>query len=313
MKTISYSTLVVTLLTLLGCGSLVQEVDPGNLPTATPKMVVHCFISPQDTLLAVYVQAPRAVLGTKFTDNGGFYLTYSLQGSVVTLSDGTRTVQLPGVGGTIPLYYGIDTRQFPIVAGRTYTLTVSNAYFPTVTAQCTVPKAVKPTEIRADSLSGRANGLPGTTYYGRLVWQDAAGEANYYQVSGNLIKTVTRPIYTTPNVPTRDTTLTNMYPLSFNGVNLITDQNVDGQRLISARGEAREFNYNSLERTIGLVFTMTLSNIDENYYRYRETVDRQGDADENPFAEPVLVPSNIQGGYGCFGAYNQSTLTVKVK
>ncbi|WP_375445982.1 DUF4249 domain-containing protein [uncultured Fibrella sp.] len=313
MKTTLYTALVIILLTLAGCGSLVQEVNPANLPVATPKMVVHCFISPQDTVLAVYVQAPRAVLGTKFIDNGGWYPTYSIQGSVVTLSDGAKTVQLPGVGGTSPLYYGINARQFPIVEGRTYTLTVSNSYFPTVTAQCTVPEAVKPSEIRIDSLNGRANGLPGTTYYGRLVWLDISGKVNYYQVSGSMVKTVTRPIYTSQNVPTRDTTLTNLYSLSFDGPGLTTDQSADGNRLVSARGEAREFNYNSLERTIGLVFSMTLSNIDENYYRYREAVGRQGDAEENPFAEPVIVPSTIQGGYGCFGAYNQATLTVRVR
>ncbi|RYF69914.1 MAG: DUF4249 domain-containing protein [Cytophagaceae bacterium] len=305
MKTISYTALIVTLLALLGCSSLVQEVDTDNLPTVTPKMVVHCFISPQDTVLAVYVQAPRAILGTNFTDNGGFFPTYSIQGSIVELSDGTKTVRLPGVGGMIPLYYGIDARQFPIVAGRTYTLTVSNAYLSTITAQCTVPQQVIPTELRIDSLTRTQFGNPQTTYIGRLVWQDPAGQANYYTISGQDTKTSR---YTT-NGPQLNS-MTN--DLSFSSLPLVSDQGRDEQQFISPKAE-RTLYFNPYEEIESLRFTMTLSNIDENYYRYRETVDRQGDADENPFAEPVLVPSNIKGGYGCFGAYNQSTLTVKVR
>jgi hypothetical protein len=56
-----------------------------------------------------------------------------------------------------------------------------------------------------------------------------------------------------------------------------------------------------------------LLNVDENYYRYHDGVARQDEVRDNPFAEPVPIPTNIQGGLGCFGAYNRSTLTLYLK
>ena len=307
MKTI-YSLLVVMLLVLASCNSLVREVSPDRIPVATAKLVVHSYISPQDTVLTVLVETPSAVIGQQINNNGN---RRSLSTATVSLSDGSRTVRLPY--SAKDFLYRIASRELPIVAGATYTLTVSAPNFPTATAQCTVPSPVKPTEIRVDSINGRANGLPGTTYFGRLVWRDLAGQRNTYQVSGMMTKIVKRPVFVRPNVPPRDTTLSSQFTLSFNGSRIFTDQNADGGLLISSRGEAIEYSFNSQERTIGLIFTMTLSTIDENSYRYSTAIDQQGNANDNPFAEPVLIPNNIRNGLGCFGALNQSPLTVKVR
>ena len=56
-----------------------------------------------------------------------------------------------------------------------------------------------------------------------------------------------------------------------------------------------------------------LVNADENYYRYHDAVQRQNRVDGNPFAEPVPIPTNIQGGLGCFGAYTTSTMSMEMK
>jgi hypothetical protein len=58
---------------------------------------------------------------------------------------------------------------------------------------------------------------------------------------------------------------------------------------------------------------MTLLATDEPYYRYHDAIQRQDRAGDNPFAEPVLIPTNIQNGLGCFAAFNQSSMTVRVK
>lgn len=53
-----------------------------------------------------------------------------------------------------------------------------------------------------------------------------------------------------------------------------------------------------------------LLHVDKNYYDYHRTLQQQNDIDGNPFAEPVLISTNIEGGLGCFGAYNRTTKTV---
>ncbi len=313
MKTPVFFLLIGLTISLFGCGSLVQEVSPDKIPTATAKVVVHSFISPQDTVLAVYVQAPRSVLGTQFVDYGhSSYYERSVQNAVVKLSDGTTTVQLSVVGGAIPLYYGIDARKPPIVAGRTYTLTVSTPYFPPVTAQCTVPVPVKPTEIRLDSTTQAQFDYTGVTYISRLVWQDPPEKVNYYQVSGHTTETSTYNTQYQPGKPKHDTTTTGFSTLFFNRSTLISDQNQDGSQLISPKGERTLFSSPDQQYN-AVIVTLGLSAVDENYYRYRSAVAQQTSAADNPFAEPVLIPSNIVGGLGCFGALNQASLSLKVK
>lgn len=313
MKTLIFSLLIGLTISLFGCGSLVQEVNPAIIPTATTNVVVHSFISPQDTLLTVYVQAPRSVLGTQFVDYG--YTNYyerSVQNAVVKLSDGTTTVQLLGVGGDFPLYYAIDARKLPIVAGHTYTLTVSTPYFPPVTAQCTLPAQVKPTEIRLDSTTQMQFDYTGVTYISRLIWQDPSGQANYYQVSGRTTETSTYNTQYQPNSPRHDTTTTGSSTVSFSRSTLISDQNQDGSQLISPKGERTLFS-SANQQYNAVILTLGLSAVDENYYRYRSAIAQQTSAADNPFAEPVLIPSNIVGGLGCFGALNQASLSVRVK
>ncbi|WP_375445981.1 DUF4249 domain-containing protein [uncultured Fibrella sp.] len=307
MKTIAYGTLVVAFLTLLGCGSLVQDVDQGTLPVATPKLVIHCFISPQDDEIVVYVQR----LSTQ-SDTSRLPTNRSLEGCTVTLSDGTRTGQLYLYNNQFGTYYGYSVLDLPIVAGRTYTLTVSAANFPITTAYCTVPEQVKPTELRIDSLVRLQSDVPKTIYAGRLIWQDPVDQTNFYKVSGQAIETFTYSERQEPNGPVRDVTLTSNNDLLFDAPTLITDLSWNGKQLSAARGEVTFYQQSSL-RHRGLQLNMTLSNVDENYYRYHHAVARQNEAENNPFAEPVLIPSNIQNGLGCFGAYNQSSLMVRVR
>jgi hypothetical protein len=53
---------------------------------------------------------------------------------------------------------------------------------------------------------------------------------------------------------------------------------------------------------------MELYNADEHYYRYHRSLTERHDY-TNPFTEPYLIYSNIEGGLGCFGAYNLGKLS----
>ena len=309
MKAIQYIGIVIALSSLMGCGSLVQEVDPGNVPTSEAKLVIHSYISPQDTILAVVVEAPRAVLGQQ-TD---YFTRASIANATVDLSDGTRTVRLPYLSKE-GLYH-TNPRNLPIVAGRTYTLTVSAPNYPTATAQCTVPAQVVPTEIRIDSTYQNNFDQRQLTTVGRLVWQDPGGQANYYRVTGVSSKTVITKISPRPNTAPRDTMITQINSLQFDEptIALANDKGRDGERFVSPSGYPINYNFGQSERLLSQRFTMTLLATDESYYRYHDAIQRQDRAGDNPFAEPVLIPTNIQNGLGCFGAFNQSSMTVRVK
>ena len=271
MKTTYSLAVALAMLSLLGCDSLIHEVNPDKVPTASAKLVVHSFISPQDTVLAVYVQAPKAIPGAIVNDLNE-YMTVSLPNATVELSDGTQTVRLTAVTQSmnrvlITKYYGIRASKFPIMTGRTYTLSVSAPGYPLATAQCTVPAVVKPTEIRVDSAQSNLAQQRGLVYVGRLIWQDPAGQPNYYSVRGANYRRVQGKTSTYPSTILRDTIITYSYPLDFKGALLISDQDKDGQQFVSAKGEgsnSQNCSSNS-DKLLAYRIEMTLASVDENY------------------------------------------------
>lgn len=309
MKAIPYLTLLITCFLLIACDSLKQEVDPSKLVSEPAKLIVACFISPQDTVLAARVSISRPVLG--ITESSA-----DIPNAIVTLSDGTQTVQLvyePGVN-----YYRADVRQLPIVVGKTYTLTAKTANGQlAIDASCTVPGPVALQSLQIDSATTNDLGQVQKQYYARLKWRDPAGEINFYRVVGHNENTYPTTTGSSPNGPGRDTLITRFGYWSFENGSTITDTERDGQELVSSRGQlsiTRIFLNGQPQptRPVGTVVAYLL-NVDENYYRYHDEVERQREVRNNPFAEPVLIQTNIRGGLGCFGAYNKSMLVTELK
>jgi hypothetical protein len=54
-----------------------------------------------------------------------------------------------------------------------------------------------------------------------------------------------------------------------------------------------------------------LNNITAEQFRYRKSYRAYRDSDGNPFAEPVLVYTNIKNGYGLFSTYNLAVDTIR--
>ncbi|RAK02503.1 uncharacterized protein DUF4249 [Larkinella arboricola] len=305
----------------MACQNLVTEIDPSRLPQMDRKLVVNGYLSPQDTVLAVSVSSSQTVLGDIVGD------------SVNTVGEATVTIRSEGKAITLAYdpaerAYLADARRFPIQAGKTYTVQVDAPGFETVTSSCTVPQAVPVAELKLDSTRNYTDsGIELTWTYGvRVVWQDPAGETNFYRVVGygeclsRIPPTGTAHIdSTTPKVLTRGI-------IGFGRLEqFISDRNQDGQRLVSARGEVpRFFDYAYYDSTTQqtysgshfytkpLTLRLSVLQTDENYYRYHRARQQQRQSQGNPFAEPILMPSNIQGGLGCFAAYNRSTMEVRL-
>jgi len=52
-----------------------------------------------------------------------------------------------------------------------------------------------------------------------------------------------------------------------------------------------------------------LLHVTEDFYRYQQSIRLQQENDGNPFAQPVQVFSNVQGGYGLFAGAAASQWT----
>ncbi|MDB5192217.1 MAG: hypothetical protein JWQ96_1780 [Segetibacter sp.] len=94
---------------------------------------------------------------------------------------------------------------------------------------------------------------------------------------------------------------------------LMADKNFNGRvkeviLLIDQQDLRTVFNPRN-NRTYKPVIEM--DGITADYYKYRQSYDAYEDADGNPFAEPVLLFTNVKNGYGFFSTYTVAKDTIR--
>ncbi|GAB3748172.1 DUF4249 domain-containing protein [Spirosoma pomorum] len=297
--------LIGCLCLLMGCGSLRTEVNPEFLNRETGKLVITGFLSPQDTVLAVKVSRSRTVLGDS-VDTG---TTMNIPNAVVTIQEGDRMVALNNKNNTAD-YYGIEARYLPIIAGRTYKLIIQTPGGERAESSCTIPSPVRLDGIVFDSAIVNQFFNQQKRYFVRSYWTDQPRQANYYQVTGLF------QFINADSAGRRE--YRNIRFDSSNG-SLMTDESQDGSQLFSERAYVSRIDVSSpaAQRSFPSRFrdamvTINLLNIEKTYYQYQMSAGLQAQSSGNPFAEPVLIPSNIQGGLGCFAGYNRSTMRLRL-
>ncbi len=296
MKKLKSVLLLVGVCLLAACE---KDVTSLNLPAIESQLAIYAFISPQDTVVSVGVYESKPVLEERPGS-----ATDLIRDAVVTLSDGQKSValSLPGNGqypGTSNYY--VTARDFPIEAGKTYLLRVSTPDGRLATAQCTVPAAPPVPEVRFDpALDTTTSGTAGQNVYtGVLHWQDPAGEENFYRVDANVNRV---------RVDNQGMLWDDWGQVYWKAGKSTTfsDARLDGAQFSSPE--------TTLQVVRGYFRSVTLYayllHTDRAYFEYHRTL--RANTDSNPFAEPVLLYSNVEGGLGVFAAFNRTTLEVKL-
>ena len=299
--------LILSQLLLFSCESLIKEIDPSFLPETDSKLVVACFISPQDTILAAKVTETKLLIGTTGD------VREDITNASVSLSDGSKSIRL--IYSSKLGYYRALPSELPILVGKTYTITASTPDGRKVNASTTVPNLIPIKEVKIDSTMvndfQQGNRVTNTEYDVKVIWQDKAGETNYYRaiseftfiyrigdpISKKVINTVVSTIIDLRTIDDKDA---DGKLLSLNRAYLPT--NIGG----NIQGQDANLKTRLDKIKVGLFQT------DIHYYNYHTSLRRQRE-NNNPFAEPVLLYTNINGGFGCFGAYNATWQEFKAK
>lgn len=307
-KIFLYSLLIVSQLIMLSCESLIKEIDPSFLPETDSKLVVACFISPQDTVLAAKVTETKLLIGTTGD------IRDDITNATVSLSDGSKSIRL--IYSQKLGYYRALPSELPILVGKTYTITVNTPDGRQVSASTTVPNNVEIKEVKIDSTTvndfQQGNRVINTEYDVKVIWQDKAGETNYYRAISAY--DVTYEISETKtNKKLSDTLISSLVDLR-----TIDDKDTDGQLLSLNRTFLPSMNIGNVQNNREVSgkrldkIKVGLFQTDIHYYNYHTSLRRQRE-NNNPFAEPVLLYTNINGGFGCFGAYNATWQEFKAK
>jgi hypothetical protein len=305
-KRLTYIIFIISQLFLLSCKSLVKEIDPSILPQTDSKLVIACFISPQDTVLSAKVTETKVLIGSTGD------IRNDLENATVKISDGTKTVQL--IYNATQGYYRALPSELPIIIGKTYSIDVSTPDGRKVNATTTVPNNVPIKEIKVDSSSNTSgfggNQVVNTSYTVKVIWQDIANATNFYRALS-----VYDVIYNIPD-PKNAKNIIQSLVSTIVDLRTLDDKDTDGQLLSLSReyqpnnvGANIQGNQIELGKRLDKI-RVGLFQTDINYYNYHTSLRKQRE-NNNPFAEPVLLFTNINGGFGCFGAYNATWQEIK--
>lgn len=310
-----YIILLLLTLFLAACESLVTDVDKGDLPQVESKLVVQCFISPQSARINVVVTESIPLFAEPDLKGG------VISNAIVKISDGAREAAIPF--DTTNQLYSIDKGALPILPGKTYILTVTDG-IRSVNATCTVPEnAVVPTTYKIDtSYSGQDTSLTV-----KFAWNDTAGQADYYRVRASLDLEYSLPEEISGTGQFTEKRVRNRFNFNWDDTigrnDFRSDANLDGSEFSSPIGRVKlphPLSYSTGNGTVYVSYpkskiisvTMEIYNTDEHYFKYHRSVQTRGDSD-NPFVEPSLIYTNIEGGLGCFASYNTGQLIYRPK
>jgi hypothetical protein len=208
------------------------------------------------------------------------------------------------------------------VSGNTYSIKASAQGFTTIEAETKTPKTTPIQSItRRPNVKKDANG--NFLDEVKITFTDDPSVANYY------LFRVRQPQYQGG---------TNV---SYTGIGCMrsTDRDIEGrdagdptdfERCIDNEFFLRDINFNGKVKELILFIRherlepflipgtnravksiVELHSITADQYKYRKSLSAYRDAEDNPFAEPVLVYGNVKNGYGIFVTYDLVRDTIR--
>ncbi len=277
-----YSFIVLVILSLSACKPEKAKI---TLPKSENKLVVSCFISPEDSLITATVRLSTPKFGT-FGQRAG--TADDIQNANVVISDGARSVAL--VFDNSYFFYKATSKQLPIISGKTYYLKVSTPDGKEVTATTTVPVGkldVKSLEIRKTKDTPSA-----LNFEISLTVNDIENQTNYVGIGFQ-----TPTAFKTATFNLVDTT-------DYGGVTLSFFD--DDEKTVKTNYFTTYSGFNEFSGidTIAYAFAnAAVLNCSKDFYLYNRSASLAEFSGGNPFSDPVLIYSNITNGFGCFGSY----------
>ena len=302
-----FTVIIFVFLFMVSCEDFfISEATNVNIPGGESRLVIYSFISPQDTVIRVHVY--RSV---------PYYNRIKAEPF-----SGQPIVSLARKGGEKSILeysssyhsYIIRSTEFRIEPGHFYELSVELENGEKVRAECYVPELEyekMETEVVTNEIDKWG------TRYTSINWKITPVKnsgVNYYS-TGAFIKTHT-VIYIDGELITFD----NTSDLELEKGNKYTVDE-SGRTISFKAGMFKYYDYSHLQKYYDYqkseqshnedsVFVYIMQT-DDNYYHFHRSYENYFQFDDGfPFAESVIIYSNIEGGLGAFGGYNRKNLFV---
>ncbi len=279
-----YNILGLILFVLVILSSCKEKLAEIELPKGDAKLVVFCFLSPDDSTVDVEVTRSAPIYGN--STNVGDLNVYN---AVVTISDTLgHTITVPF--NAAAQKYRISQTLFPILPGLKYTVSASGMG-KNVSASTTVPTTI----INFDKAEAKL--ISNTTEDGKqyavtISWKDEPGKVNYYRIH--------------LEAPTAGGLGSDTFPGGFADA-VYKDEQKDGGSFADEY-DYYQWNNDPIHNTQKVY--LYLLNTDIHYYEYhRRRLNYFGD---DPFSEPFQQYSNVDGGLGVVSSFRKSRVVIEI-
>jgi hypothetical protein len=302
--------IIVSLFLFTSCENFFNQVIEVKVPEVNSRIVLDARVAAGDSVLTVFVSRSRGILDDSdysyeaiildsmyYVDFNGdsvlyvnnYFVGYDTVSNVKLelFKNGISLGQLPAKR---PGYYEIP-QLFSPTENDEYTLSAVADGFETVTTTSVIP--VAPVIKSLEFTPGNGSGPFGDQVSSLdIVIDDVSQAADYYLVE----------------VYTRYDTFAPYNPEFIMSNDPLTSANGDGGIMISDES----FNGGQYNLRIGLYGDLTgidskvvLKSISKDHYLFLKSVQLYRNSNGNPFAEPVLLHSNVVNGYGLFAIWHQ--------
>jgi hypothetical protein len=268
------------------------EKDVKNgLPEFEPKLVVTSFLSTTDKTSTITVTSNRPALGLTYPfPNPG-----NLTGWI---SDGENRIEL----NTTDNGFSFSRDEMPIISGKTYNLEVTNDQGLKATASCTVPEKFDyGLRIDTSTLFNEFTDRFGIIHRIKLLsltfnYRDQPDKKNYYSIiaeNTGYYQKDGRTVFETKMIFDKS---------KFKDKDELKEDN----NIILSTLQGSIDNYDSSFMKVYLL------DLEESYYLYHKSLTDFKD-DDNPFTEPTIVYTNVEGGLGVFTSFSVDSMIFRLK
>ena len=251
-----------------------------DVPEHTPALAITADFKAGDSLLAVYVTNSVGIL-----ENNNYQPIEDA--TVEVLKDGQPYATLPYFGFNEKFYVLELNEPLPYDQSE-YELQVSAPGFEPVSAKQTMPKAVEILSVEYDP-EGAINVDGDRVDEFSIEFQDPGGEENFYMLQ----------------IWVQQDSFDFSYMLYLDNLDPVAEESGDDLFLKDSSFDGKKYTwkvgtYPGNFEEEGFKYRVELFSVTRDKYFFVRSASLSQDADDNPFAEPVIVHDNIEGGHGIF-------------
>jgi hypothetical protein len=277
----------IAALLLFSCEKEIEFKGDGG----DPLLVLNC-ITETDSVFKVQFQRSRFFLEST---NADYNIT---SGAVVTLTNLTTgqvfTSSTAGADG----FYSMGTSA---VAGNSYSIQVTHPDYETVSSTTFVPAAVAITAVDTSLYVSES----GNNMQAHITWSDPAGK-DFYVLKMSVYNStqgsdVFDLVLSSTDLGMDDISASVTIGESFSDQLFFTDALFDGSQKTLEVHFLKPYAWDP-----GDHYKFTLFRCNEATYKYLVSTVKAGYSNGDPFSEPVKVFTNVENGYGVFGALSRA-------